>query len=335
MSDKASSAPSAACKICGNTENNRLHEAREMAFGLRDKFTYLECGACGCLQLLNIPADMSRYYPGDYYSLQAHGKLKTFIRHQWAAYGYCGRNLIGRAFASVFYEPYAMQAVRRAKVPKTARVLDVGCGSGRLLLDLQYLGFANLHGADPFIQQDVNYPDGPTVFKREISAMDGQYDLIMFHYSFEHMDRQVEILSHARRLLTADGKLIVRIPVASSYGWRHYGVNWFGLDAPRHFYLHTAKSMELLTKKCGLEIESAVQEGSHATFWLSEQYARDISGNDPRAISSIRPLSWLLALLSGKTQSAKARADELNRKQEGDMVCFHLRRKPEPGSPAS
>lgn len=72
--------PTSACNICGNDKGNRQHEAREMAFGLRDKFTYLECGSCGCLQLLNIPADMSRYYPGDYYSMQEHGWLKTFIR---------------------------------------------------------------------------------------------------------------------------------------------------------------------------------------------------------------------------------------------------------------
>jgi|GEM_PF-5382685 hypothetical protein len=33
--------------------------------GLGDPFDYLECSACGCVQLLNIPADMRRYYPGD------------------------------------------------------------------------------------------------------------------------------------------------------------------------------------------------------------------------------------------------------------------------------
>ena len=326
MLDNQPTATTAACKICGNAENNRLHEAREMAFGLRDKFTYLECGACGCLQLLNIPADMARYYPGDYYSLQVHGKLMTFVRHQWSAYGFHGHNAVGRAFSSVFYEPYAMQAIRRADVAKTARILDVGCGSGRLLLDLKYLGFENLHGADPFIPHDIKYEGGPTVFKREIAAMDGKYDLIMFNYSFEHMDRQAEVLSQVRRLLAADGKVIVRIPVASSYGWRHYGVNWFGLDAPRHFYLHTFKSMELLAKNCGLRIVSTVQEGSHATIWLSELYARDIAGNAPEAISASRPLKWIPTLLFGNIRAAKAKARELNRNNDGDMVSFQLGR---------
>jgi 2-polyprenyl-3-methyl-5-hydroxy-6-metoxy-1,4-benzoquinol methylase len=324
MPDIVPSPPANTCNICGNANNNRLHEAREMAFGLRDKFTYLECGNCGCLQLLNIPADMSRYYPGNYYSLQTHGKLMTFIRHQWAAYGYYGRNIIGRIFSSFFYEPYAMQAIRRANVPKTARVLDVGCGSGRLLLDMRHLGFANLFGADPFVAKDIYYENGPTVFKREIAEVDGKYDLIMFNYSFEHMDRQTEILSEVRRLLAPQGKVIVRIPVASSYGWRHYGVNWFGLDAPRHFYLHTFKSMELLAKNCGLVIESTVQEGSHATIWLSEMYVRDIAGNDPEAISASRPLKWLPSLLTGKIRKAKAKAAELNRQNDGDMVSFRL-----------
>ena len=326
MADTTAPTAVTACKICGNATNNRLHQAREISFGLRDKFTYLECGDCGCLQLLNIPSDMSRYYPGDYYSLQVHGRLMTFVRHQWAAYGYRGRNLIGRVFSKFFFEPYAIRSVSRAGLPKTARILDVGCGSGKFLLDMRHLGFTNLFGADPFIPGDLRYENGPTVFKREIASVEGVYDLIMFHHSFEHMDRQAEIFASVRRLLSPQGKVIVRIPVSSSYGWRHYGINWYGLDAPRHLYLHTAKSLEMLASASGLTIENAVQEGSHATFWLSELYARDVAGNDPEAISSVRPLNWLRALVSGKTRGYRAKAEELNRKGEGDAVSFQLRR---------
>jgi hypothetical protein len=58
------------CSICGNTGGNKTHSVREMMFGMRDVFQYLECGACGCLQLLNIPKDMGKYYPEQYYSFR-------------------------------------------------------------------------------------------------------------------------------------------------------------------------------------------------------------------------------------------------------------------------
>jgi len=34
------------CKICNNSINNTLHEAREMMFGFRDKFDNIECSNC-------------------------------------------------------------------------------------------------------------------------------------------------------------------------------------------------------------------------------------------------------------------------------------------------
>ena len=57
------------CKVCGNTNNNQLHDIKEMQLGLREMFTYLECANCGCMQLQNIPANLGKYYPNEgYYS---------------------------------------------------------------------------------------------------------------------------------------------------------------------------------------------------------------------------------------------------------------------------
>ncbi|MGH2855114.1 MAG: hypothetical protein ACRDLF_13090, partial [Solirubrobacteraceae bacterium] len=57
------------CAICANAAGNRVFGAREMMFGLRERFEYLECGECGCLQLLDVPEDLARFYPESYYSL--------------------------------------------------------------------------------------------------------------------------------------------------------------------------------------------------------------------------------------------------------------------------
>src|SRR5439155_15830776 len=100
----------AVCKICNNEKNNRLHKAREMAFGLRDEFTYLECRQCGCVQLLEVPADMGKYYEQSYYSLQPHGKLKTFVRRQWSAHAFGRKNLVGWLFSELFFAHRSMLA---------------------------------------------------------------------------------------------------------------------------------------------------------------------------------------------------------------------------------
>ena len=75
------------CKIC-NSGNYSSYEVKEMMFGFRDKFLYLECLECGCLQIAQIPADMSKYYPKKYFSFSRtipeinnqKSKLKKFIK---------------------------------------------------------------------------------------------------------------------------------------------------------------------------------------------------------------------------------------------------------------
>ena len=154
-----------ACKICGNEDGNKIHHAREIMFGFRDPFDYLECGKCGCLQLMEIPHDMSRYYPSNYYSYQPHGWLMTRVRRRWSAYARGTKSVIGWFVTEVFSPNNAMRAVHRLRLSNDARILEIGSGCGRLLQDLCYFGFRNVTGVDPSIEKDLHYKNGPTIYK--------------------------------------------------------------------------------------------------------------------------------------------------------------------------
>src|SRR5206468_2718584 len=71
------------CRLCGNDAGNRAFVAREMMFGLREAFDYFECAACGCLQIAQVPRDLSKYYPPQYYSFHSAGRLKGLIKGPW------------------------------------------------------------------------------------------------------------------------------------------------------------------------------------------------------------------------------------------------------------
>ena len=58
------------CKICSNKDGNKFYSVREMQFGTRDEFIYCECSNCGCLQLVNPPENLSKYYPPEYFSFK-------------------------------------------------------------------------------------------------------------------------------------------------------------------------------------------------------------------------------------------------------------------------
>jgi SAM-dependent methyltransferase len=298
----------------------RTINAREMMFGFRDEFTYFECAQCGCVQIQDIPVDLGKYYPHNYYSFQRDGFIKRLLKEQLAVYSYGGSSMLGRLMAVALGKNLAIESVKRSGVGFNTPILDVGCGSGDLLLLLRSLGFTNLTGVDPFVEKDIIYPNGVRIFKKNLGDMSGPFGLIMLHHAFEHVIDPVDITAQAARILTKGGQFLVRIPVAGTLAWKHYGAKWVQLDPPRHIILPTIKSMAMLAGRTGLRLGDVVFDSNEFQFWGSEQYLNDIPMHDPR---SLLPLSKRMRLfMTMKRQRQKA--EELNAKKDGDQACFHF-----------
>lgn len=316
------------CRICGNDDGNKTHSAREMMFGTREEFNYVECGGCGCVQIEPIPGDLSRHYPEGYYSLRNfpglwENRVRSLARRLRADYCLTGRGWLGRFLALKLGVPDYYAWLRRSGVGFDSRILDAGCGTGRLLEVLRREGFSDLTGADPFIEKDLLYASGVKVLKSDMSRLEGGFDFIMMNHAFEHMPDPAATLGQVRRLLRPGRAAMIRIPVASSHAWRKYGVNWVQLDPPRHLYLHTVESMERLARDSGLVLEDVVHDSDDFQFWGSEQYVRGIPLTDQRSLF-VDPGSDLFS----KEDRGRFRreAEELNRRKEGDQAAFWLRK---------
>lgn len=316
------------CRICGNIEDNRTFLAREMMFGTREEFRYFECSRCGCLQIAEIPPDISRFYPKDYYSYlpptgegrfafaRRYLKLKR-IRHVLDGEA----SMLGRWAAKRFPAPgYLANWFQPAGVKSRDQILEVGCGNGSLLVELESEGFRNLTGADPFVENDITYPGGVRVLKRRLQEMQGRFDFAMIHHAFEHVPDPLETLVEFRRLLAPGRTLLVRVPIASS-AWEEYGIDWVQLDAPRHFYLHTEKSMEVLAGKTGFKVRYVVFDSTEFQFWGSEQYRKGVALRDPSSHAMDASRS---GFTSGQISGFRARAEKWNQERRGDQACFFL-----------
>jgi 2-polyprenyl-3-methyl-5-hydroxy-6-metoxy-1,4-benzoquinol methylase len=252
-----------------------------MMFGWEDEFTYIECSKCGCLQIYEIPEDISRFYPPEYYSFSKiehnmssnpiKAKLDSFLKSKRNEYALFGKGRIGK----FRYKKYPEECLRaRSFVSKThlthnSRILDIGCGSGYLLYSLRQIGFKNLLGIDKYIETDIEYENGLKILKGSIQEVDGKWDLIMFYHSFEHIPNQTETLQSVSQLLSKDKMCIISMPTTSSYAWKYYKTNWVQLDAPRHLYLHSIESIRLLTEKVGLKLKEVLYDSTAFQFWGS------------------------------------------------------------------
>ena len=296
-----------------------------MMFGTRDRFNYFQCSQCGCLQISEIPADMSKYYPPDYYSFSMPqiNPFKAFIKKQRDEYAVFNKGIIGRLLYMRFPDEI-LRSLANIQLTKTSNILDVGCGQGSLLYSLMETGCQNLSGIDPNIAEDIEYGNGLKIHKKSIHDIDGIWDLIMFHHSFEHIPDPVSTLQTVSKLLSHNGVCLIRIPVVSSYAWEHYGINWVQLDAPRHFYLHSVKSMEILARKANLDLEKIIYDSNSFQFWGSLQYEKDIPLVSEKSYKVNPSVSMFSA---AEITEFEKKAKELNIKKQGDQAIFYLRKK--------
>ena len=131
------------------------------------------------------------------------------------------------------------------------------------------------------------------------------------------------VLKKLSKLIKPGHKVLVRIPLASSYAWRNYGVNWFQIDAPRHLFLHTENSMKQLAEDANFTISDTVYDSNAEQFWASEQYQKGISLMSKHSYEVDPDASMFTA---EQIQKYKEQAIELNKTGKGDMACFYLQK---------
>lgn len=318
------------CRICGNPEGNREHHAREMMFGTREQFLYIECGRCGTLQIAEVP-DLSRFYPENYLSFEnppipaAKSLVHRIAARAAGRYLVNGNDPIGWFVSKLkpgFVEHFAPSVRAVPNIRLDSRILDFGCGSGHLLQTLHYFGFRDLTGADAFISADISYPTGVKIFKRSLAELDQEFDVIMLHHSFEHLPDPKSELAEIRRLLSPDGRCLLRLPVVN-FAWEKYGTDWVQMDPPRHLFLYTERALRELANASGFEVEKVIYDSTGFQFWGSEQYLRDIPLVPEGGSGGLRPADVFTAEQLSEWDREAAR---LNDEGRGDAACFYLKK---------
>lgn len=313
------------CKICSSEEDHKSYVFEEQMIGLYHKFDYFRCSVCGCLQIKKFPENLPQYYGEGYYSFRKNPSRhfnKPFIN--LAARILFGAALKGR---DILLNPLApdklfgfwtkFQAIGRTHVTKRSKILDVGSGSGSVVYAMGCIGFRNVKGIDPFIDDAIHYENGVSVLKEDLTSHDSNdYDLIMMHHSFEHMANPHEVFENIPKKLASNGVCLIRIPTISSSLFEKYGANWVGIDAPRHLFIHSKESIEHLAKMNNLKIDSIVYDSTPFQFWGSELYNRRI------ALQNAYPLKGHFT--KKEMNEFRTMSKELNEKQQGGRFCVYL-----------
>ena len=319
----------ATCRVCGQAGEHDRYDAVERMFGTLEPFAYVRCAACGTLQIAEIPGDLARHYPPNYYSVArepgAPDRGLKAIARRWRDAHLLGEGggPLGAHLARRWPFPELAALGRVPGLTRAARILDVGTGRGLFPWLLRERGFVHAQGIEPYVERDLDYPNGLRVRRGTLADEAGTWDVITMHHVFEHVADPAGTLRDAARVLAPGGWLIVRIPVVPSVAWAEYGSCWVALDAPRHLHLFAVDGLRALAAQCGLRLERVDHVASAMQFWGSEQYRQGIALFDAR--------SWAVNPSASPLDPARVaewerRSVQLNREGAGDAAAFLLRR---------
>ena len=320
------------CKICSNEKNNTPYVLREMMFGTKEAFDYFQCSNCDCIQIKEVPQNLGDYYPSNYYSFSETTykvkKMNYFKKLQYEHLSGVRPSLLG-AIVSYKYKSGFADVYKWCKSmnmrDKNAKILDIGCGGGEILKRLEALGFTDLTGSDPFIEKDVYLSDNLRLLKKDITELEGKYDIIMLHHCLEHMDNHAEVLVQLDNLLAENGRLLIRIPVYSKPLFDKYGVDLVTLDPPRHLFIHSLESITSILEKQGFDVIESYYDANVFDIIASEQYQRDIELFDKEKSHIVNPKTSVFS--SKQLKTFKKQIAQFNADGESDTMALVIKKK--------
>lgn len=313
------------CRVCANITNNRLYSFVERYLGLGDSFDYIRCSKCNSLSIVDLPGNLEKYYPSTYYSYRiiTYNRIMSYFKKHRDRYLLGKKSILGFLLSHYFDAPPYIEWLVQLGIPSGASILEVGSGAGALVVNLHDAGF-RAEGIDPFLSKSLFYPNGTKVTKQTMREINGSYDCIMMHHCIEHIPDPHQVFHDLARLSKANTKILIRTPVADTFGWKTYKENWFQLDAPRHCVIYSETGFCGLASTYGFDVEKIIYDSTENLFWASEQYSSNISMLDENSYyvnSKIKKIS------AKKIENYRAMAMELNRVNNGDQAAYYLVKK--------
>ncbi len=201
------------CPACGNSDRHILFRqffaAVEQATPVTG-YGVAVCDNCGCGYAEGIPGQRAfdQYYRD----------MSKYEYHQ-------------REGAESEYDQRRLAVIADIIAPHVprddARILDVGCATGRLLANLRERGLANVTGLDPSpacaAAADKLY--GIPVHTKtlaELGATDERFDLVILVGVLEHLRDLDEAFVHLRAILNPGGLLYFEVPDATAFAdWKN------------------------------------------------------------------------------------------------------------------
>ncbi len=272
----------ARCICCGQVSWKQKFTTYDYMFNnLEHSYQLYQCQSCKLLQLQEYEHNDSLYPEGQYYSYQNQSK---YLPLKCLLYSLCFSPLPSwLSFIRAILLFPLRQMMRTLVACPGTRVLDVGCGSGKFLSIIHYMGMIG-EGVDiePKAIETVQ-EHGFTAYcmqfdEQDISMFSNKFDFVVSHHVIEHVKRPDIFLQNIANLLKPEGKAIISTPTYFSIWGLFFGRYWSQIDSPRHLYIFSQQNMKTMCDAHELRIIAKRHLSSEVGVTLSLVYMCDNLG---------------------------------------------------------
>lgn len=255
------------CKICKDQRDVKvlLSDIRDNAGIVKEEFCIVECSACKIkfIHPFLLPKQIRSIYPNTYYAHQRydrhHMSIKERIKFRLKEVYYNKNSKLLFRFLYSFLK----FTVNEPPFIKEGRLLDVGCGTGEYIREINSFGW-KAYGIDPFVATDPtqNIMNG---FAENICFGDKYFDVVRIWNVLEHCTDPVQVLQETNRVLKRDGYLLLYVPNYDSVDRKFFGRYWANLEIPRHLFHFNYADINNLLHSTGFTIHKIMFSGAPFT----------------------------------------------------------------------
>ncbi len=143
---------------------------------------------------------------------------------------------------------------------RKGRLLDVGCGTGEFLQEMQSAGW-DVRGVERDARAAAHAVEALrlSVVRGGLDALpspENSFDVITAWHVLEHLYEPHRAIVRMRDLLKKGGLLIIAVPNSASLDARIYRQNWIAFDTPRHLQHFTPAALQTMLKMHGFELRA-------------------------------------------------------------------------------